>query len=153
MENYTLHLEYDKCIRSIDLENILSGFRLLHEEELERETGKAKRNFTDSIVIDKVEKGSILIDLTVNADMVMGILDLIIGANVAKELPKIITAAGSALAKIISAVKHGVKITIQDKNGFDLAIEKSKYDNVYITTKDGKVKYQVVISKPENNNK
>lgn len=89
MNNFNLHIEYVKNIRSIDLENILTGFRLLQEEALVKKTGWSKRKFTDSIIIDKVEKGSILLDISLNFDITIDVVQLLLlGAGVVKYITK-----------------------------------------------------------------
>ncbi len=57
-----LKINYDTSIRCIDLENIMSGFRLIFQYELANLTGMPTRSFTDVVKIESIEKGSITIN-------------------------------------------------------------------------------------------
>ena len=167
MNNFNIHIEYVKNIRSIDLENILTGFRLLQEEALVKKTDLSKRNFTDDIIIDKVEKGSIIIELIVNNGININIVDLLLStaaiASAVKNsnqlpkiinatgeaLPKIINASGNAIAKIISAVKHGVVLTMKDNEGNEYEISENEYKNVIVKNKNNGSSSQIILGEPE----
>ncbi len=58
----SLKINYDTSIRCIDLENILSGFRLIFQHELAKRTKLSTRSFTDVAKIESIEKGSIIIN-------------------------------------------------------------------------------------------
>lgn len=59
-----IHIEpTGSSIRVIDLEHILTGIRMVCEEELAILTEKSKRNYADNICITQVEKGSIILDM------------------------------------------------------------------------------------------
>lgn len=177
MNNFNLHIEYVKNIRSIDLENILTGFRLLQEEALAKKTGCSKRKFTDSIIIDKVEKGSILLDISLNFDITIDVVQLLLlGAGVVKYitkknndnnsnnficdvvkefvLPKVITVTGNAIAKIISAIKHDVVLTLKDNHGNEIKMYESENKTINIKyNKDGSISQLIYVDQERNANK
>lgn len=112
MNNYTLHISYGEDIRSIDLENILAGIRLIGEHEISKQTGKHVRNFTNSFRIKSIEKGSIVINLTINVD-----IDLIFGIASVLEIysnrGEMVTIIKTAINGIKAALNHGNRIHIQ----------------------------------------
>lgn len=61
-----IHIEPRAPIRSIDLEHILASIRLLCQEEFAQKTEKSKRAFTDSVCINQIDKGSIVLDMQIN---------------------------------------------------------------------------------------
>lgn len=78
----TIKIEYDESIRSIDLENLLSGIRMILQHELAERTNAKSRDFTDLTRITSIEKGSIDITLFfdwvhVNLDAIQVNLDLL----------------------------------------------------------------------------
>lgn len=54
-----IKIDYDESIRSIDLENVLSGFRMFLEYELAEKTNSNPKAFTSVTKIHGIEKGSI----------------------------------------------------------------------------------------------
>lgn len=61
-----IHIEPKAPIRSIDLEHILASIRLLCQEDFAQKTEKSKRAFTDSVCINQIDKGSIVLDMQIN---------------------------------------------------------------------------------------
>lgn len=59
----TVTIEYNNSIRSIDLENLLSGMRMICQYELANKTRLKSRDFTDVTHIQKIEKGSIILTM------------------------------------------------------------------------------------------
>lgn len=59
----TITIEYGNSIRSIDIENILSGVRMICQYGLAERTGLKSRDFTNVTHIKSIEKGSIIITL------------------------------------------------------------------------------------------
>lgn len=78
-------IDYDVSIRCIDLENILTGFRMLCQYELAEKTKMPPRTFTSVAKIQSIEKGSIdinlLIDLYQVFDSAKDISDILLNGN------------------------------------------------------------------------
>lgn len=76
-----LTIEYEGSVRSIDLENLLTGFRMLCQYELAERYGGQPRDYTSVTKIQSIEKGSIDIFVFINVAM-----DMINVANDVSEL-------------------------------------------------------------------
>lgn len=61
-ESLCLTINYDTSIRCIDLENTLSGFRMILQHDLAKRTKLSTRSFTDVAKIESIEQGSIIIN-------------------------------------------------------------------------------------------
>lgn len=125
-----LTINYDTSIRCIDLENILSGLRLILQHELAKRTKLSTRSFTDVAKIESIEKGSIIINflfdlininvnlLDINVNLISIDIDLIeiilmylmpsMKKNDNGKLQVVI-------ANIKTALKHFKSITLKEK--------------------------------------
>ena len=75
-------IEYEDSIRSIDLENLLSGIRMICQHEMSVKFGGTPRDYTDCTKIQSIENGSIeinmLFDLVhINIDLIEVNLNLL----------------------------------------------------------------------------
>lgn len=78
--NLRITVDYDESIRCIDLENLLFGVRMICQHELAERTGVKVRDFTNTIKIEGIEKGSIVINLLM--DIVQIHMDSTIDVNI-----------------------------------------------------------------------
>lgn len=118
MNKYSLRITYADDIRSIDLENILSGIRLIGEHELSKQIGLHVRNFTDCFRIKSVEKGSIIVNMDIDVDVTINLVVLLSAAITLSQTLKSNAPAliRSAVSGIKSALKRGVSIHIKRDN-------------------------------------
>lgn len=147
-----IKINYEESIRSIDLENILTGFRMIYQHELATRTGKKTRDFTDLTKITSIEKGSISINLlfdwislnidlfssnfSINIDLSLLILYYLNTQNnkVPEKLRPYINNIVSALQNVKSIEFHDDKLDAEIKSGNNGEIEinqkeKSNKDN------------------------
>lgn len=62
----TMKIEYKDSLRSIDLEHLLTGTRMIIQHDLANRLNKKPRDFTDLTQITGIEKGSIEISYLLN---------------------------------------------------------------------------------------
>ena len=149
METLTLHIEPSSQIRSIDLENILKGIRLICENHLSTVEGCDKRNFTDNVLISGVDKGSIIIEMTININMNIEwipVISTVLAGVISKQYPGQHQEQLQKLLKrardfIRSAVRKGNKVTIEDSEHCTIIVP-STTDVTISNSKN--VKYVVV---------
>ena len=133
-------IEYEDSIRSIDLENLLSGIRMICQHEMSVKFGGTPRDYTDCTKIQSIENGSIEINmlfdlvhinidlievnlnlLSVDIDFVDIILAYLVGRNVIPGKLKVAYNALKAAIKNFKCIRiqgsqHNAKVTV-DKNG------------------------------------
>lgn len=141
MNNYIIHITYRDDIRSIDLENILSGIRLIGEHELSKLTGQHVRNFTDSFRIKNVEKGSIIVNLNIDINITVNLFLYLTTAitlySSCKNMSKLLKAA---VRGIKSALKRGISIQIKrDSNGIQDLNVNGDFDGTISLGKNGEL--------------
>lgn len=100
----TMKIEYKDSLRSIDLEHLLTGTRMIIQHDLANRLNKKPRNFTDITQITGIEKGSIEISYLINWAIENKDL-LIAGLDFAGNM------FGLAAA-IIGALSNGITINI-----------------------------------------
>lgn len=139
----TVTIEYDDAIRCIDLENVLSGLRMMCQHELATRTGGKARDFTSLTKIQSIEKGSIVINLLLdifNCDLCINInlgdLDIndvvILYLTKGKDVPKILK---PYLNNFLSALRHLKSFKIQ-RNRRKTIIETDGSGRVKITNEE-----------------
>lgn len=69
-------------------------------------------------------------------------------------LPKVITVTGNAIAKIISAIKHDVVLTLKDTHGNEIKMYESENKTINIKyNKDGSISQLIYVDQERNANK
>ncbi|MBQ0050228.1 MAG: hypothetical protein KBT12_08375 [Bacteroidales bacterium] len=140
MNNYSIRITYGEDIRSIDLEKILSGIRLIGEHELSRQKGKHVRNYTDCFRIKGVEKGSIIVNFNIDIDVNLNLILLLSCAITFYRSSNLPTLLKTAVSGIISAVKRGVVIHIKrDDNGLQDVEINGNFEGTLCIGKDGEI--------------
>lgn len=117
----TMKIEYKDSLRSIDLEHLLTGTRMIIQHDLANRLNLKPRDFTDLTQITCIEKGSIEISYLLNWACENKEL-LVAGLDLANNM-------FSLAAAIIGALSNGITININPT----INIYKSIYINNYNT--------------------
>ena len=107
----SMKIEFNDSLRSIDLENILIGTRMIYQHELARQYGMKTRDFTNFTRITGVEKGSIDVFYNIITDPAVIAAGVGLAASVVN-----LTAA------VISLLSETIKSNNQEKRPIEIHI-------------------------------
>lgn len=149
MNNYTLHITYKDSIRSKDLENILSGIRLLCQRGMAKKTGLHLRKYTDCFRITTVENGSIIVNLTLNIGFDIDLLECIKSAiEIYISSIPVEALIKTAINGIKAALNHGNEIHIR-KNDIQIDVP-GNYEGEIIIDENGAIRLTTTPNNPNN---